>query len=203
MATFAAMGAPATGIAAIFAAAMGIPCQPRGEPQKVVVGASATLDFLGESGIGVDEVSFVANPTDVPTEVVPTVYGLREQTLQVSVWSPSQKLEESARTYASKLKTRLRFPSVLASLRALGVGVVRVEDVVTLDVAQSSHLRSGAALDVRISYGVTDADTPIEFIETAQITSYSSGETPTGQLENAEGEVLGEAAQIDTLPEEP
>jgi hypothetical protein len=201
MATYAAMGHATTGIAAIFAAAMEIPCALRGEPQQVVVGASAVVDFLGEIGLGVDEVAYVATPSDVPTEVIPTVYGLREQTLQVSVWSPSQKLEESARVYASRLRTRLRFPSVLAQLRALGVGIVRIADVVTLDVEQSSRLRSGAALDVTISYGVVDADAPIEFIEEAQVTSFD--ELGAGQITSAGGDVLGDSLQIDSLPEEP
>lgn len=201
MATYAAMGHATTGIAAIFAAAMEIPCALRGEPEKAHVGASAVVDFLGELGLGVDEVSYVANPADVPTEVIPTVYGLREQTLQVSVWSPSQKLEESARVYASRLRTRLRFPSVLAQLRALGVAIVRIADVVTLDVDQSSRLRSGAALDVTISYGVVDADEPIEFIEEAQVTSFD--EEGAGQIVGAGGEVLGDPLQIDSLPEEP
>lgn len=203
MATYAAMGAANTGLAAIFAAAMGIPCQHRGEPQVAHTSASATLDFLGESGLGTDEVSYVANPTEDPTEVVPTVYGLRQQTVQVSVWSPSQKLEESARFYADRLRTRLRFPSVLASLRALGVAIVRIEDAVSLDVAQSSRGRSSCALDIRISYGVVDQDTPIEFIDEAQITSFD--EEGNGQLLDAAGEPLGDSIQIDTLPvpEEP
>lgn len=172
--------------------------QWRGEPQFVVAGASATIDDLSESGIGIDEISYAEGPTvDEPTEVTPTVHGLREATIQVSVWSPSQHLGESARVYTSRLRTRLHMPSADEELKALGLALVDVSDSIPLELEQSSRARPGSAVDIRVGFGVTEVDDAIPFIEHVRV--YSIEAVPgTGSLLSVDETPLPDPLQDDT-----
>jgi hypothetical protein len=194
-----------TGLLALLARLLEIPVQWRGEPQQVVAGASAIVDPLGELGLGVDEITYTEGPTpEAPTEVTPTVYGLREATFQISVWSPTQPLELSARAHTSLLRTRLRMPSTREELRSMGLGLVSIGESIPADDGQSSRLRSGSALEIVLSFGTAEADDAVPFIEHARVTSLAdSPSDPT--ITNAGGIALPDAAQADTwvpaLPE--
>jgi hypothetical protein len=193
-----------TGLIALITRLLEIPVQWRGEPQQVIVGASAVIDVLGELGLGGDEITYTEGPTsDAPTEVTPTVYGLREATFQITVWSESQPLESSARAHTSRLRTRLRWPSALEELRSLGLGLVRVSDSIAADVDQGSRSRSGSALEVVLSFGTAEADDAVPFIEHVHVTSIAAGVgDPT--ITNPGGTPLPAAAQADTwVPELP
>ena len=191
-----------TGLIGLLVRLLEIPVQWRGEPQQVVGGASATVDVLGELGLGVDEITYTEGPTpEAPTEVTPTVYGLREATFQVSVWSPSQRLDQSARMYTSRLRTRMRWPSTLEELRALGLGVVSIGESIPVDAEQSSRLRSGSAVELVLSFGVAEEDASVPFIERARVYTGGDGED---LLTNAGGTALPPSIQQDTtVPPEP
>lgn len=196
-----------TGLVTLLARLLEIPVQFRTTPQVMHAGPSATIDILGEAGIGVDEIVYTEGPTpEEPTEVTPTVYGLREATIQVSVWSPSQVLEESARAYIQRLRTRLQWPSADEELRTIGLAIVDIGESIPLDIEQGSRLRSAAALDLRVGFGVAEADAAIPFIEHVRV--YSTGDSPdTGDILNAGGVPLPDSAQADAwhppLPPEP
>jgi hypothetical protein len=199
------------GLIALFARLLELPATAvhwRAEPRPVVVGVSATIDEIGtETPIGVDEVVYQEGPTaEAPTETTPTVYGLRETSIQVSVWSPSQQLEQSARSYTSRLMTRMAWPSATEELRQLGLGLVGVGASLAVDVEQSSRMRSGSAVEIRLSFGSAEADAAVPFIEHARF--YTTGDAPnTGDIRNAGGTSLRDPAQADAwappLPPEP
>lgn len=168
-----------TGLPSLLSTLMGVPVEWRNQPRKMQRGAHATLDVLAPTSIGVDQSSW-QDVGDPATAVEETIRGDRELTLQVSVWSPSQSLAESARKYLGDLRTRLRWESSLSSLRALGVALVRIEDVADADVEQDGRIRSAATMDVRLAYIDVETDAEIPYIETAEA---------TGEVENAEGVV--------------
>lgn len=187
-----------TGLITLLERLLEIPVQWRGEPQRQIIGASAIVDALGELGLGVDEITYTEGPTtDAPTEVTPTVYGLREATFQVSVWSPSQQLEQSARFYTSRLRTRLRSPSAREDLRALGLGLVSIGESIPADAAQASRDRSGSALEIVLSFGTAEVDGAVPFIERAR---FYTADDDEALLANAAGAPLADSIQQDINP---
>lgn len=154
---------------------LGIPCEWRKTPRTMHVGPSMQLDIITSNGIGWDEL--VSRDASGPaTQEI--VYGLREMTLQVTVWSLSQKLAESARFYLELLRTRLRWTSSLQALDALGLALIGVMPMVLIDAAQDGRTPSQASLDLRLSYGVAESDAPVPFIGKVDITRTIDGGTP-------------------------
>lgn len=188
-----------TGLSELFARLMEVPCDWRKKPRGMHVRACAQLDDLTSNGVGVDDsvwrdVDVAGEPTTVDADVAAvreTVQGIRERTLQVTVWSPRQTLAESARFYLERLRTRLRWSSSLDALRAIGVGLVGVEAIQLLDHAQDGRDVSEAAMDLRITHAVAEADEPVPFIERGHV---------TGSVESAGGEEIA-ALEIDLNPE--
>jgi len=180
---------------------IGIPVQWGTQPEKFRTGAQATLDVLVVSGLGIDDVLYAdvddpANP-GTPKGVQPSVIGQREFTLQIAVWSRSQKLGCSARKYMGRLRTRLRFPSTLESFRQLGLALIAEEALVVDDQEQDGRTISRALMDVRFAFSVTETDEEIPYIESVRI---SSGTTDGQGIEDAGGSPL--PVQVDiTVPE--
>lgn len=173
-----------------------LPCDWRKQPRKMHTDARAQLDLVSHTGLGVDETSWTEldeDDDDEPDHVRATVHGLRELAVQVSVWSPSQSLDKSARRYLERLRTRLYLPSSLERIKALELALVGVEDLVLLDPSEDGREVSEAAMDVRLAGGSSELDAPIPFIETARVRSE--------HLRNAAGDPLPSSAQIDTNPE--
>lgn len=170
MATWAQMQ---TDLPPIFTALLCIPCDWRTQSRGMHARARAQLDVLGGAALGVDEPVWsdvtAPVPTDPPVAVQATVHGIRELTLQVSVWTLRQTLEESAREYLERLRLRLRFPSSVVQLKALGLAVVTIERVVQIDPEADARMQSSASMDVRLAYGVSESDAAIPYIETARI----------------------------------
>lgn len=170
----------------LFGRLMEIPCDWRNKPRGMHVGARAQIDDLTSNGVGVDDsvwenVDSTGEPTSVPEDVDAvreTVQGIRERTIQVGVWSPRQTLSQSASAYLELLRTRLRWRSSLDALRAMGVGLIRIEATQPIDPTQDDHEISEAVMDVRITHAVASSDASIPFIETVHI---------TGKLQSAAG----------------
>lgn len=184
------------GLPTLFGDLLGVRCQWRTQPVQMVQGASATIDVLGQVALGVDERTWADVEED--GEVVgvqATQHGLREMTLQITCWAPSQTLGNSARAALELLRLRLRMPSSLARLRALGLALVTIEPVVLGDVVQDMRARSQASMDVRVTYAVSEADEVIPYIERARVKSE--------HLENAGGAPLPASVQIDLNPPAP
>jgi hypothetical protein len=164
-----------TDLTAIFAELLGIPCDWRAKSRQMTTGARAQVDYLTGSALGIDEPVMSDWPSALPTSIATTVYGLREFVLQVSVESWTQSLATSARAYLETLRTRLRLPSVLVRLAALGLSVVAIEQTVQLDRTQDGRVVSSAAMDLRFAHGVSESDALIPYIETVRITSPELG----------------------------
>lgn len=175
MATWAQMQAD---LPLLLAELLGIPCDWRTQSRGMHTSARAQLDVITAVGIGVDEPVWadVRHESDEqPVAVRATVHGIREMTLQVSVWTQQQALSQSARAYLEALRLRLAWPSVVARLSAMGLALVRVERVVQLDPDSDGRIHSEASIDVRFGYGMSEADVSVPYIETARITSASLG----------------------------
>jgi hypothetical protein len=185
------------GLAALLEELLEVPAQWAGRPQRVIAGVSATLDVISEVSIGQAETE--RELVDGEEELTVTTHGLREATLQVSVWSPSQAAGESARTYTSRLRTRLGMPSVVERLRALELGIVSVGDAVQANVSQLGRMQSGSMLEIRVCFGTCEADRPVPYIESARI--HTTPDAPG--VENAAGDTLADSLQIDINPPEP
>ena len=181
------------GLATLCASLLGISCQWRDQPQKLQQGAWATLDALAPSSLGVDDTRW-ADVGSPATGVRATVVGQRELTLQVTAWSPRQTPSLSARALLEQLRTRMRWPSTLETLRQLGVALVRIEDVADVDPPQDGRRMSQATLDVRVAYAASETDVEIPYIEDAHLSS---------TFANAAGDQLGAAVQMNINPTDP
>lgn len=174
---WAEIGGP-TGLTALIGGLVSLPCDWAGQPRRQHTSARIELDVLGGRGIGIDDRGW-ANVSEVPsgggsaevTGVRARVEGVRELTLQIQVWSPTQTLATTARRYLGEIRTRLRLPSTLAALKAFGLAIVTLEDVVPLDPPEDGRRVSRAAMDVRLAYTAFANDEPVPFIETARVRS--------------------------------
>lgn len=168
-----------TDFAAILAELLNIPCDWRGKPRQMHVGATAQIDYLTGNGLGVDEPIDADVPADPPTDppvgVQATVYGLREFTVQVSVETQTQTLSTSARAYLETLRDKLALPSVIVRLAAIGLALVRIERTVQSDPTRDGRVHSEASLDLRLSHGTATVDAAIPYIETVRVTSTALG----------------------------
>lgn len=163
------------------------------QPTKFVQGPSATIDLLAPEAVGVDDRIWEDVGSPDPTAVKETAIGHREIVVQVTVTSISQKLQDSARMYLERLRTRLRWTSSIGSLAALGLGLLEIGPVIEIDPIENGRVISRSALEVRCSYVHSETDAEIPFIETARISS---------ELEDAAGDPLPAGLQFDiTVPE--
>lgn len=176
-----------------FADLLGIHVEWGDQPQKFRQGAQATLDILAPTGIGVDDVIFedIDDPgmPGTPRAIRATVIGQREFTMQVSVWTPSQKLQRSARKYLGRLRTRLRLPTSLEKMRELGIAFIRVEALVDQDFIQDGRTRSRSLMDIRFGCSVVEVDEEIPYISSARVSSGTTDQPggPGKGIENPDG----------------
>lgn len=163
-----------------------LPCDFATQARKIQQSARVQLDIIAVAGIGTDEETWSADGAE-PNEMLETVHGLRELTLQVDVWNAEQRLEKSARSYLEQLRTRLRWTSSKDALRALGLGVIGIEDIVQLDPIEDGRRVSRASMDIRMAYGAS---------ETAEgVPSIASFRLQTDSVRGADGEP--HPAQVD------
>jgi hypothetical protein len=162
-----------TALPTLLSTLIGLPCQHATEPRKFITGPCAVVEFISQEGIGVDDRKWENLDTNGAVTTDPaaadtvraTQYGMREGVLQITAWSNDQRIDKSARFYLERLRTRLRMPSSLDALRAMGLAIVTIEKTVPLDLTEDGRVMSQASLDVRVGYGVTEADAAVPFIE--------------------------------------
>jgi hypothetical protein len=172
----AALDDEVTGLAKFFATLLEIPCDWRKQPRAMHCAPSALLDLVTSGPIGVDELVSADAPGPATTE---TVYGLREMTVQVTVWSLSQKLGASARFFLERLRTRLRWTSSVTALAMLGLALVGVEPIVLADAPQDGRTASQASMDLHFTFGVAESDAPTPFIESVDLARSIDGAPPS------------------------
>lgn len=191
-----------SGLPTLFTSLMGIPCQWATQPRRMVVGTSAVIDILGDTVNGRDErvTSYVDDDGAIvgvadATGARETIYGQRELTLQVTIWGITQQLVKSARYYLGRLRTRIRFTSSIARLKAMGLFLSTRENIVQVDPAQEGRAMSQASLDLHFGYGVAESDEPAAFVKTVRVKSEF--------LENAAGDPEPPSLQSDITVEIP
>jgi len=120
--------------------------------------------------IGVDEIRYQNDPTD-PLKLVPAVVGNRRMRISVKVESMSQEPNGSAMFYAERIRTRLKFPSVVDIMRDAGVALIESLPTVSAPYLIDDRMRARAVLDLSFAVASCDLDEPIETIGSLEIAS--------------------------------
>lgn len=122
--------------------------------------ALVLLSWVSTQGVGVDEEkwAYAAN-ADPLLEMTPTVEGPRFAVVQLSIESIDQRPGYTARHLAERARTRLQWPSSLATLRAADLALAGVGAVIKADYRGSNdRWISRALLEMRLNAKATDAD---------------------------------------------
>lgn len=170
-----------------------VPCDFRGQARSIHMGtAAAQLDIIAVTPLGVDELTYASSDEGLEA----TAHGMREMTVQVSIESQLQQLASSSRAVLEKLRLRLRLPTTLERLRALGLAFVRAENTIVLDDSIDGRRISLASMDLHFGFGLAETDEVIPFIETVHVESAS--------IRNTAGDPVGvQFDEVLTLPTEP
>ena len=167
----------------LLATLAGVPALWRDEPRPFGQNATTTAYVLINAtttrGMGVDEVRYQNLDTDgAPTDVMadaesirPDLCGQRQIVLSIQPETLDQRAEYSAMVYAERIRTRLAFPSALATLAAAGLALVRVGPSTVLDYVHDGRNYSRALVEVTLGAASNESDAAIPFIETAVLTS--------------------------------
>lgn len=163
----------------VWAAALtGIPaacCRWENEPEVRHNGAIAVLRWVSEVSAGADEThyTFAAN-ADPLAEMTPTTTGNRVLVLQVDVEVHDQRPAVNAHQVASRARTRVLWPRLLAMLDAVGLAVASVGQVLVTDYEFDGRMVSRRTVDVRLNAVAreTDADGTTSYIATVETTAH-------------------------------
>ncbi len=143
------------------------------EPQVQHNGALVTLRWVSEVNAGVDATHWAfAENADPLREMTPTTTGNRVAVLQVDVEVHDQSPGVNAGAVASKARTRVYWPRLLAQLAAVQLAVASVGQVLVTDYELDGHFVSRRTLEMQLN-GVaseTDADGTTSYIATVGTT---------------------------------
>lgn len=153
----------------LFKSLLGIPCDWADQPRPMHTGARGQLAVIATPADGTED---RRQSTDAGL-LIEEIVGHRRMVLQVSVWSPSQPLAQSARAFLERLRTRLAFDSSQEALRRLRLSYQTTENPVALDRVEDGRQVSFWAMDVVLGYVWSEQDeTNVgSFIETGRITA--------------------------------
>lgn len=125
-----------------------------------------TLQLVGLSSSGTDETDWAPRLA----ELVPTVSGHREMTVQVSVDVQTQRLEGHAIGVAEAMRTRARADTAIDSLADLGLGLGSVGPLISVPGrAAGGRLFSRALFELHLTGLSAVEGAPSVPIETASI----------------------------------
>ncbi len=156
-------------------------CQWENEPRVQHNGSLVLLRWVSEVGVGIDAPrwDYAAGP-DPLVEMTPTVEGNRVAVLQLDVEVHDQRAGTNAHAIASRARTRVYWPSALAQLRAAGLAVARVEQVVVTDYPVDDHRVSRRTFDVRLNAVSAETDTAGAASYIATVTTVGTVTRPDG-----------------------
>lgn len=169
--------------------------QPRGyqAPQEH---ATVRLRVTSVQPVGVDETRTVIDDTKLttnpPVEVEPSQVGLEITTLQIQVEAQEHRANTRARHFLKRIKTRLRRPSSLATLRDVNTSLIDIGVITVLDLVQDIRARSLATMDVRLHTGVDERDDAFGRIDRLGITA---------NVTDASGATVATVTQTIDLPD--
>lgn len=145
------------------------------EPQVMHNGALVTLRWVSEVTAGVDATHWTfAENADPLREMTPTTTGNRVAVLQVDIEVHDQRPGVNAGAVASKARTRVYWPRLLAQLAAVNLAVASVGQVLVTDYEVDDHMVSRRSIELRLN-GVaseTDADGATSYIATVGTTGH-------------------------------
>jgi hypothetical protein len=133
--------------------------------------AITLLRVRSVEGIGVDDQRYVDQGTLAPPtpELEEQAAGHRRVSLDVRVESFRHDDDRFAMNAVEDIRTKVRFGSSLARLRALNIALVRVSQAIDLpNVVADDRVTSVATLDLILNVGVcvADGDNHVQTIET-------------------------------------
>jgi hypothetical protein len=126
-------------------------------------------------GVGVDETRYADITTDDGPDLSATQSGLRRIILQVQ--SRCTEYEDDGSIWCmqtlERIRTRLRRPSSLAALDAVGCSLIKLERAIDVSFKSDQHIWSAGNLDVVLGCAVNDTDpVPAGWIERIELTSH-------------------------------
>ena len=159
-----------------------IPFAPAITDQKRVFQSTAS------SRIEIDEPAIIAavgqdwrtwaDSVDGP---IPTVHGNRELDVTIRVVARSHTPGNDPWSACNKLRTSLKFPSVLAAFQAAGIAVVSAQNVVKYNAPNDGRIEAIAAFVVRfgtaVAYVDTDTSGQVDYIALSSALSGTDGAT--------------------------
>ncbi len=148
------------------------------EERPMVEGPIGLLNVIASAGLGVDDTRW-ADPGGVDPPV-PAVSGNRRHTLSVQIETISQRAVGAARYTAERIRTRLRLPSSLDALHALGLAIVRLEPTTVLQYEHDERAYSRATLDVILAAVHEETDVALGYFNRIELTTEIKG--PDGVL---------------------
>ena len=135
-------------------------CQWENDPRVMHNGSLVLLRDVSEVSVGIDATTYdYAADADPLLEMTPIVSGNRVLVVQLDIEVHDQSRGVNAGAIASHARTRLRFPSVLAMLEAVGLAVVGAEQVVVTDYELDGHMVSRRSVDLRFNGVDSETDT--------------------------------------------
>lgn len=126
-------------------------------PRKVYVGPHVLLSLGAHSPYGTAEVNWTYDGGS--DELQPTVTGYRAVTLTLRVRSYDQTPGDSAIQTAEDLRLRLGRPTSHETLNALGVALVRSDELLEASYIHDNRRISQVNLGLRLAYRVDEQDT--------------------------------------------
>ena len=152
------------------------------EPEVQDNGARVVLRWVSEVSAGADATHYTFAEHDDPLlEMTPTTTGNRVLTLQVDVEVQDQRPGVNAQQLASRARTRVRCPRLLAALEDLGLAVASVGQLATTDYPVDDRYVSRRSFEVRLNAVAreTDADGATSYIATVEATAHVSNPAGT------------------------
>lgn len=165
-------------------------CVFENAPRPLHNGRLVRLAWVSSDGLGLDAATWeFATNADPLLEMTPVVEGARFLVLQVSVESFAQTPGETARAAAELARSRVRFPSSLAALRAVGLALADVGAVTTADYrSKDGRMVSRCLVELRLNGVAREVDE-------AGRTSYIATAGVTGTITRPDGAALDEDLQ--------
>ena len=156
------LAAIAPALLAWASALTGVPascCQWENDPRVQHNGQLVLLRWVSEIGVGVDatDYAFAAN-ADPLLEMTPTTSGNRVAVVQVDIEVHDQRPGVNAHALASRARTRLYWPRLLAMLAEVELAVAGVEQIVVTDYEVEGHVVSRRTMDVRLNAVARETD---------------------------------------------
>lgn len=147
------------------------------DPRPMHNGVIALLSWGASDVVGVDDLRWQYAENESPLEeMTPAVQGDRVLRVQVAFETTLQAIAGNARELCERMRSRLRRPSSLAALAAVGLGLVSAGPAVQADYRAQQHMVARALFDVTLNATTWDADADgaTSYIATVEVTSHVS-----------------------------